>query len=46
VLTLLALPAVLVVFDDIARAFRRLWFGRDTEPEQSLATLASHEARA
>ena len=46
VLTLFALPAVLVVFDDIARIFRRLWHGRDIEPEQSLATLATHEARA
>jgi preprotein translocase subunit SecF len=46
VLTLFALPAVLVVFDDIARVFRRLWHGRDIEPEQSLATLATHEARA
>lgn len=46
VLTLFALPAVLVVFDDIARIFRRLWHGRDIEPEQSLATLAAHEARA
>jgi hypothetical protein len=34
------------VFDDIARIFRRLWHGRDIEPEQSLATLATHEARA
>jgi multidrug efflux pump subunit AcrB len=46
VLTLFALPAVLVVFDDIARTFRRLWHGRDIEPEQSLARLAAHEARA
>jgi multidrug efflux pump subunit AcrB len=46
VLTLFALPAVLVVFDDIARTFRRLWHGRDIEPEQSLARLAANEARA
>jgi multidrug efflux pump subunit AcrB len=43
-LTLFALPAVMVVLDDIVRGFRRLWHGRHIEPEPSLATLAVHEA--
>jgi len=46
VLTLFALPAVMVVIDDLVRIFRRLWHGRDVEPAEPLATLGSHEARA
>ena len=39
VLTLFALPAVMVVIDDLVRAFLRLWNGRHTEPEPPFATL-------
>jgi len=46
VLTLFALPAVMVVIDDLVRLFRRLWYGRDMERGESLVELSAREARA
>ena len=43
---LFALPAVMVVIDDLVRLFRRLWYGRDMERGESLVELSAREARA